>query len=157
IKLPEERRNFGLRYMRGLGETLADADGGVARQADWAAANGIVDDGLWAYGHAYAAIVSADQAEFNAHPEWTGAAARSGSQVKFCVYEPGLIAAVQTYVQGQFAADGARRGASVTASDGGGWELVCTGSNEQATSSASDRQLYLANQVQSVLGADQHA
>jgi len=158
IPLPDERRNFGLRYLRGLGETLADSDGGTARLADWASANGIVDDGLWAYGHAYGAIWSANQTEFDAHPEWTGGGpTTSASQVKFCVYESGLIATVQTYVQAQFATDSTRHGASVTASDGSGWELVCSGTNEQATSSASDRQLFLANQVQSVLGGDQHA
>src|SRR5215471_9316967 len=158
IKLPEERRNFGLRYLRGLGETLANPDGGTAQLADWATANGIVDDGLWAYGHAYGAIWTDNQTDFNAHPEWTGGGSTSGFlQVKFCVHEPELIATVQTYVQAQFAADSTRHGASVTASDGGGWELVCSGTNEQATSSASDRQLFLANQVQSVLGIDQHA
>ena len=73
IKLPEERRNFGLRYLRGLGETLANPDGGTARLADWAANNGIVDDGLWAYGDAYGAIWSDNQTDFNAHPEWNGA------------------------------------------------------------------------------------
>lgn len=157
IRLPEERRNFGLRYLRGLGGTLADPDGGTARQADWAAANGVVDDGLWAYGHAYSAIWTTNKTDFDAHSEWTGAGFTKASQVKFCVYEPGLIATVRSYVQAQFAADSTRRGASVSASDGGGWDLVCSGTDEQATSSASDRQLYLANQVQAVLGADQHA
>lgn len=157
IDLPRERRQCALRYLRGLGETQADPDsGGDARQADWAAANGVVDDGLWAYGHAYAAIRKADRDTFDDNDDWIGEGS-TDLNVKFCVKELGLIAEVQGYVQAQFTADINRRGASVSASDGGGWDLVCNGTCEQKTMTPSDRQLYLANQVQLGLGADQHA
>jgi hypothetical protein len=142
----DEIRPIAFRFIQALGNTTNTTESS-ARLDNWLAMNGIINDGLWGYGHAYSAIKSAKSADFALHPEWQ-AGGLSGAGTKFCAYEPGLVADCLSYTLTQFS-NASRKCSSLSASDGSdGWDLVCSGTGEQATYAASTRQLHIANQVQ---------
>lgn len=134
------------------GVSLVQSGAGTTRQTDWTARNGIVNDGLWAYGHAYGAIKAAKAADFADNPNWL---AGDGSGTKFCTFEAGLQADSISYSRAQFTPTNGRHCTSVGTSDGSlGWDLVCAGTGEQALYNPSDRQIKLANVVQAALTSD---
>jgi hypothetical protein len=153
-----EIQSIRFRFLQALGNTTNITETS-ARNDTWLDRNAIINDGLWGYGHSYVAIKNAKIADFNAHPQWQ-AGGLSGAGTKFCAYEPGLVADCLSYTLTQFN-NATRKCSSLSASDGSdGWDLVCSGTNEQALYAASTRQLHIANQVQAsirtALGPDKH-
>ena len=89
-------------------------------------------------GHAYAAIIRRNQAEFDKHPEYL-----SGN--KFRVSEPGLVELVVQDAVNQFHQNPSMNSISMDPSDGGGW---ATDEQEmEFLPHISDRVVYLANKV----------
>lgn len=91
-------------------------------------------------GHAYEAIISANQKEFDQHPEYRCAPKSS----KLCVSNPGLRQLVVDYALRYFEANPEADSISMEPSDGGGWENA---EEEKAFTSVSDRVVTLANAV----------
>jgi len=92
-----------------------------------------------ATGHAYSQIISRNQEEFDANPEYT-----AGNSSKFRVSEPGLIELVVQDAVNRVKSNPNRLSVSMEPSDGGGW---CDSPEEQAMGSITDRVVYLANAV----------
>jgi hypothetical protein len=121
----------------------------ASRHDEWYIANGLIDDGSYGFGHAFKAIEDFFPAEFASHSEYIGGGV-VGTNDKFCLYEPGLQALIASYVLAN--ADEDTAVFSVSSSDGSsGWSLVCSGTNEQATHTVSDRMATMANAVQAAV------
>lgn len=154
LLLPTEARTLPLRFMQNLGNLLVNPDQQQGRRDAWAAQNVAPDYLLTSSGHRWAAIVAANPTQFGAsHPERTGGGLTDAT-VKLACYDPAVQAIALADTIGQFAG-GTRWGATLSASDGGGWTLA-TGTGEEVTRSPTDRVLHLGNAVQPGLGADQH-
>lgn len=99
-------------------------------------------------GHAYDAIVNANKAVFNAHPEYyslvNGKRRIVSQEIKFCLESPALIDLVSNYVVKQFQNNPNLESASIEPSDGGGW---CECDHCTSIGSPSTRAVYLANIV----------
>ncbi len=95
-------------------------------------------------GHAYAGIISANQSEFDRHPEYLCSAKSS----KLRISNPGLRKLVVDDALDYFDKNPDRDFISMEPSDGGGWE--CPG-EEQVFSNISDRVVTLANAVAEAL------
>jgi hypothetical protein len=151
IEMSAETGTLRLRFFN-LGVSLVQSGAGTTRQTTWTDRNALVNDGLWAYGHAYSAIKAAKAADFAANPAWL---AGDGTGTKFCVYEAGLQTDTIAYSRAQFVSAPTRKCTSVATSDGSiGWDLVCSGTGEQALQTPSTRQVKLANVVQAALTSD---
>ena len=98
-------------------------------------------------GHAYQGIVKANQAEFDAHPEYfsliDGKRQTTGN-VKFCIGNPELRQLVVAHAVRVFTANPALDSISLDPSDGAGW---CECADCAAVGSVSDRVITLANDV----------
>lgn len=144
----DQRMALPLRFVIGLGDSF----GNGTRVTAWMTANGVINDGKYGYGHVWNAVETSYSTDFTAHPEWL---AGGGLGHKFCVYEPGLIEVFKSYVRGVIANNPDQKAVSTSASDGSqGWDLVCTGTHEEQTKTPSDRQVYLANQIQAMLDVE---
>lgn len=99
-------------------------------------------------GHAYDAIVNANKAVFNAHPEYyslvNGKRRIVSQEIKFCLESPALIDLVSNYVVKQFQNNPNLESASIEPSDGGGW---CECQHCTTIGTPSTRAVYLANIV----------
>lgn len=140
-----------IRWTSGIGIAGGLLTAQTTRNNTWITKNSISQFGNYPIGHQYAAIVNANQATFNAHPEYI-----SDSGNKFCVFEPALeqlcIDYAKNYVKNTFPDTNLF---SMTAADGSlGWSDVCPGTNEESLYSPADRQVHLANVVQAALDAD---
>jgi hypothetical protein len=104
-------------------------------------------------GHAYEAIIAANQAEFDRHPEYYALlAGKRGPRgdVKFCVANPGLRALVAAHAVRVMRAKPDSDSISMDPSDGGGW---CECADCAAIGSPSDRVVTLANTVAEAINA----
>ena len=102
-------------------------------------------------GHAYGAIITALQKDFDAHPEYyplIGGERRPSKQAKLCIGNAGLRELVVQYAVDQFRKDPAIDSVSMDPSDGGGW---CECHDCAALGTISDRVVVLANQVASAV------
>jgi len=131
---------------------MGDAGGIMSDGADrldvWQRHNQIPTGG-YRFGHAYGQIILANDEEFDSHPEYVG------SSNKLCVFEPAVQAFALEFAQDAIELDSGIYVMNLTAADGTqGWDTVCTGTDEQATYSPSDRQATLANYVQEQLDLD---
>jgi hypothetical protein len=128
------------------------ASGGLGEDAGnrldaWRLKNRIPVGG-YVFGHAYGQIVKANPDPFAANPQWLS----PGN--KFCVLESGLRDVVFDWVMNEITTNPDRVVQTLAAADGSlGWDAVCTGTDEQATYSPSDRQLMLANEMQGRIAA----
>ncbi len=95
-------------------------------------------------GHAYESIISANQAEFDKHPEYLC----SPKSTKFRISSPGLRKLVVDYALNYFKAYPDRDSISLEPSDGGGWDCP---EDEKAFSNITDRVVTLANTVAEAL------
>jgi len=99
-------------------------------------------------GHAYESIVAANQAEFDAHPEFfalVGGTRKShGGDLKFCISNPDLRQLVVAHAVRHFQDHPADDSISLDPSDGGGW---CECEPCAKMGSVSDRVVTLANEV----------
>jgi len=95
-------------------------------------------------GHSYGAIIKANQAAFDAHPEYLGLIDGKRGGSKFCISNPGLRQLVVDYAVRTMQAHPEMDSISMEPSDGGGW---CTCDACMAMGSVSDRVVTLANAV----------
>ncbi|NLI72746.1 MAG: DUF4838 domain-containing protein [Bacteroidales bacterium] len=99
-------------------------------------------------GHAYNAIVAANKAEFDKHPEYfaliDGKRNTETREIKFCISNPNLRQLVVNYALKRFAANPDLESFSMDPSDGGGW-CQCDGCLKIGTPST--RAVFLANTV----------
>lgn len=112
--------------------------------ADWCAKNRARSGIELSTGHAYDGILSANKAEFAAHPEYLGLVGGARKSTKFCISNPGLRKLVVDHALRQIENDPARDSVSVDPSDGGGW---CECEACARLGSVSDQALTLANEV----------
>jgi hypothetical protein len=106
-------------------------------------------------GHSYAQIVSRNEAEFDAHPEYYAEIdgvrdTEAGEGVKFDISNADLRQLVVDDTLALFAADPNRQSASLDPTDGGGWGNSAA---ELALGSISDRVVTLANQTMEAVDA----
>jgi len=101
-------------------------------------------------GHAYEAIIRANQAAFDAHPEYLGLVNGQRTSTKLCIANPGLRQLVVNYVLKQAAANPAANTISLEPSDGGGW---CECADCAKLGSITDRAVLLANEAAAALVA----
>ena len=99
-------------------------------------------------GHAYDAIVRANRAEFDQHPEYfaliDGKREHRGGDTKFCIANPGLRKLVVAHARRVFEKNPQADSISMDPSDGGGW---CECSDCAEVGSVSNRVVMLANEV----------
>lgn len=95
-------------------------------------------------GHAYDGILSANKAEFAAHPEYRGLVNGARTSSKFCIANAGLRKLVAEDALRKLEKKPDADSVSVDPSDGGGW---CECEACAKLGSASDRALTLANEV----------
>lgn len=91
-------------------------------------------------GHAYEGIISANQAEFDQHPEYLC----SSNSTKFRISNPDLRKLVINHALRHFEKNPRAETISLEPSDGGGWKCA---EDEAVFKSVSDRVLTLANEV----------
>lgn len=118
-----------------------------ARVAAWNERNRMGQGIVLNTNHAYAQIVSRNQAEFDAHPEYYAEIdgvrdTDAGEGVKFDISNPNLRQLVVDDTLALFAADPNLQSASLDPSDGGGWG---NSEAELALGSITDRVVLLAN------------
>lgn len=115
--------------------------------AQWCARNRTVRGFRLNSGHSYLAIINANKAEFDAHPEYyalvDGERKYRGGSTKFCVANPGLRKLVADYAVRQVQKNPDLDSISRDPSDGSGW---CECEACAAMGSVSDRALTLANE-----------
>jgi hypothetical protein len=98
-------------------------------------------------GHAYEAVVAANRAEFDRHPEYyalLGGKRELRPDIKFCVSNPGLRKLVADHAARTLRANPAADSVSLDPSDGGGW---CECPECRRMGSVSDRVATLANEA----------
>jgi hypothetical protein len=98
-------------------------------------------------GHAYEAIISANKAQFDAHPEYlalVNGERKMRGDVKFCISNPGLRQLVVEYAIRQVKQHPQADSISMEPSDGGNW-CECDACAKMGT--PSDRALTLANEA----------
>lgn len=145
-----------------IGFVFASAESATASGSDstynseWNRLNHVIQDGIYSYGHAYASIIDSTSS-FTDHPSWRpGDGADAGN--KLCVFETGVQAAAFDWAKDVIngtSPPSKRKAVSMSAADGTvGWSGICSGTNEQATYSVSDRVLKLANATQTSLIAE---
>ena len=121
---------------------------------DWQAKNRLGAAIKLNTGHAYGRIISAKQAEFDAHPEYRAlidGQRNPSPQAKFCISNPGLRALVVEYAHEFFEENPDADSISMDPSDGGGW---CECEECQQMGSVSNRALTLANEVARAINAE---
>jgi hypothetical protein len=119
---PDEGPIQCLAFVNGLALAFDNGTASMTtRRQNFLDRNGCINNKLWSSGHAYAAMIAANQAAFDAHDEYTGGG--HGAQGnKICTFEPGVQAIALSYAQGQ--AGPTRNGVSLTAADGDvGWSF----------------------------------
>ncbi|QDU79497.1 hypothetical protein Pla110_12070 [Polystyrenella longa] len=105
-------------------------------------------------GHAYGRIITAKQAEFDAHPEYKAlldGKRTQSKQAKFCISNAGLRQLVIEYAHEYFEEKPDADTISMDPSDGGNW---CECEDCQRMGSVSDRALILANEVARAINKD---
>lgn len=99
-------------------------------------------------GHSYEAIIAANRAEFDQHPEYFalvgGRRRTAGGDLKFCISNPGLRRLVVDHAVRTLRANPSLDSVSMDPSDGGNW---CECEPCARMGSVSDRVLTLANEV----------
>ncbi|MDF1816835.1 MAG: DUF4838 domain-containing protein [Verrucomicrobiales bacterium] len=98
-------------------------------------------------GHAYHRLISSQQVEFDAHPEYyalVNGERKIRIHSKLCISNPGVIAAAKNYGIGFFEKNPEADSVSVDPSDGGNW---CECKNCAKLGPPNDRALILANAV----------
>ena len=99
-------------------------------------------------GHAYNAIVAANKAEFDKHPEYyaliDGERQTSVKEIKFCISNPSLRQLVVNHALKQFQRNPKLESISMDPSDGGGW---CQCKECLKMGSPSTRAVFLSNTV----------
>lgn len=143
-----------LRETRGVTVTSGWGLGGglmayaVAPIREWTYKNGVGGEATILFGHAWGAIVAANQAIFDAHPEYVSA---TGS--KLTVLEPEVQAVATQWAMDSATTHPTSLTVSMSAADGSaGWTEDCL--DTQAGMTPSDRQAYLAVRVQDALDQD---
>jgi hypothetical protein len=112
--------------------------------AEWCARNRAVSGIALNTGHAYDAIMSRNQAAFNAHPEYLGLIGGKRQSSKFCISNPGLRKLVVEDGLRQLDRTPSLQSISVEPSDGGNW---CECDQCTKLGSITDRAVLLANDV----------
>lgn len=115
--------------------------------ADWCARNRHAQGFRLNSGHAYDAIIAANRAEFDQHPEYfslVDGQRRTGGDAKFCISNPGLRQLVVDWAVRSLQAKPELDSISLDPSDGDNW---CECEPCARMGSISDRALTLANAV----------
>ncbi|MBI4026310.1 MAG: DUF4838 domain-containing protein [Verrucomicrobia bacterium] len=112
--------------------------------ADWCRRNRSVKGFALSHGHMYQAVVSANKAVFDAHPEYYALVKGKRSSDKMCLSNPEVRKLVVEYDLKTLASAPAQECVSVEPSDGDGW---CECAACAAMGSISDRAVTLANEV----------
>lgn len=134
-----------LAFINAMGNSGGVYDDGQDRLDDWNRRN-LVPTGGYGFAHAWQTIIADNQAEFDAHPEYVG------SVKKLCVFEPVVRQIALEWAQQEILDAPNKLVQQLAASDSSlGWDAVCSGTNEQSLYTPSDRQISLANYVQSAL------
>lgn len=111
---------------------------------DWCAENRATSGIVLNSGHAYDGILSANKAEFAAHPEYLGLVGGERKSSKLCIANPGLRKLVVAHALRYFEKNPEADSISVDPSDGGGW---CECDACAKLGSVTDHALLLANEV----------
>ena len=104
-------------------------------------------------GHSYEAIIAANRAAFDQHPEYLaqlGGERKMRGDVKFCISNADLRKLVAAWAVAQFKANPLLDSVSMDPSDGGGW---CECAECARSGSVSDRVITLANEVATAINA----
>ncbi|MBA3684869.1 MAG: DUF4838 domain-containing protein [Planctomycetes bacterium] len=120
---------------------------------DWCVRNRMAKGFDLNSGHAYEAIIAANAAEFEKHPEYlalNGKERRRGGDAKFCVANPGLRTLVADHAVRVVRANPAMDSVSMDPSDGGNW---CECADCAKLGSVSNRVVTLANGVAEAINA----
>lgn len=121
--------------------------------AQWCARNRAIQGFKLESGHAYDAIIAANRAEFETHPEYiaqVNGKRELRADAKFCISNPGLRKLVVDSAVAQFRKEPQRDSISMDPSDGGGW---CECDACARMGSVSDRVITLANEVATAISA----
>ena len=126
--------------------------------AQWTARNRALQGFRLHSGHAYGAILNANRAAFEKHPEFfalvNGERRDLGGDTKFCIGNAALRKLVVDHAVRQVRADPGRDSVSMDPSDGGNWcEDACALCAGIGNGSISDRVLLLANETAEAINA----
>lgn len=113
--------------------------------ADWCAKNRATSGIVLNSGHAYPGIVRANQAQFDAHPEYFALVnGKRNPNTQLCLSNTDLRQLIVAHALRHFAAEPLADSISMDPNDGGGW---CECAHCQKLGSVTDRVLTLANEV----------